>query len=72
MKPTWWVPSPLDTVYVATHGPATALPQRTVVCSVTAGGVGAEAMVALVLARACLEKFGVDSVAGYDLADVIG
>jgi chorismate synthase len=32
------------------------------VCAVPAAGVVAEAMVALVLAEACLEKFGGDSV----------
>jgi chorismate synthase len=32
------------------------------VCAVPAAGVVAEAMVALVLAQACVEKFGGDSV----------
>ena len=32
-------------------------------CAVPAAGVVAEAMVALVLAQACVEKFGGDSVA---------
>ena len=37
--------------------------QRSDVCAVPAAGVIAEAMVALVLAEALLEKFGGDSVA---------
>ncbi|MGV7852862.1 chorismate synthase, partial [Mycobacterium kansasii] len=36
--------------------------QRSDVCAVPAAGVVAEAMVALVLARAVLEKFGGDSL----------
>ena len=43
--------------------PAKAIHQRSDVCAVPAAGVVAEAMVALVLAEACLEKFGGDSVA---------
>ena len=42
---------------------ATAIHQRSDVCAVPAAGGVAEAMVALVLAEACLEKFGGDSVA---------
>ena len=42
--------------------PAKAIHQRSDVCAVPAAGVVAEAMVALVLAQACLEKFGGDSV----------
>ena len=41
---------------------ATAIHQRSDVCAVPAAGVVAEAMVALVLARAVLEKFGGDSL----------
>ena len=37
--------------------------QRSDVCAVPAAGVVAEAMVALVLAQAALEKFGGDSIA---------
>ena len=37
-------------------------PQRSDVCAVPAAGVVAEAMVALVLAEAALEKFGGDSI----------
>ncbi|MCB1254752.1 MAG: chorismate synthase, partial [Austwickia sp.] len=41
----------------------TAIHQRSDTCAVPAAGVIAEAMVALVLADAVLEKFGGDSVA---------
>ncbi|HET7399505.1 MAG TPA: chorismate synthase [Intrasporangium sp.] len=63
MKPISTVPRALATVDVATGEPATAIHQRSDVCAVPAAGVVAEAMVALVLASACLEKFGGDSVA---------
>ncbi len=63
MKPISTVPRALDTVDVATGEPAKAINQRSDVCAVPASGVVAEAMVALVLADACLEKFGGDSVA---------
>jgi chorismate synthase len=42
---------------------AHAIHQRSDVCAVPAAGVVVEAMVALVLARAALEKFGGDSLA---------
>jgi chorismate synthase len=42
--------------------PAKAINQRSDVCAVPASGVVAEAMLALVLADALLEKFGGDSV----------
>jgi chorismate synthase len=63
MKPISTVPRALDTVDVATGEPARAINQRSDVCAVPAAGVVAEAMVALVLADAFLEKFGGDSVA---------
>ena len=62
MKPISTVPRALDTVDVATGESAKAINQRSDVCAVPAAGVVAEAMVALVLADACLEKFGGDSV----------
>ncbi|MGL5857828.1 MAG: chorismate synthase [Angustibacter sp.] len=62
MKPISTVPRALDTVDVTTGEAATAIHQRSDVCAVPAAGVVAEAMVALVLAQACLEKFGGDSV----------
>jgi chorismate synthase len=48
---------------VATGEEAVAHHQRSDVCAVPAAGVVAEAMAALVLADAALEKFGGDSVA---------
>jgi chorismate synthase len=42
--------------------PAKAINQRSDVCAVPASGIVAEAMLALVLADALLEKFGGDSV----------
>jgi chorismate synthase len=63
MKPISTVPRALRTVDVASGEPARANNQRSDVCAVPAAGVVAEAMVALVLADAVLEKFGGDSVA---------
>jgi chorismate synthase len=63
MKPISTVPRALDTVDVTSDEPAKAIHQRSDVCAVPAAGVVAEAMVALVLAEAVLEKFGGDSVA---------
>jgi chorismate synthase len=62
MKPIATVPRALRTVDVATGEEATAHHQRSDVCAVPAAGIVAEAMVALVLADAVLEKFGGDSV----------
>ena len=63
MKPISTIPKALDTIDVATGLPAKAINQRSDVCAVPASGVVAEAMAALVLAEAVLEKFGGDSVA---------
>ena len=63
MKPIATVPRALRTVDVATGEEAVAHHQRSDVCAVPAAGIVAEAMVALVLADAVLEKFGGDSVA---------
>src|SRR5215210_2643953 len=63
MKPIATVPRALRTVDVETGEEAVAHHQRSDVCAVPAAGVVAEAMVALVLADAVLEKFGGDSVA---------
>jgi chorismate synthase len=63
MKPIATVPRALRTVDVATGEAAVAHHQRSDVCAVPAAGVVAEAMVALVLADAVLEKFGGDAVA---------
>jgi chorismate synthase len=62
MKPISTIPRALSTVDVSTGEPAVAINQRSDVCAVPAAGVVAEAMVALVLADATLEKFGGDSV----------
>lgn len=63
MKPISTVPRALDTIDTTGAEAAKAIHQRSDVCAVPAAGVVAEAMVALVLAQACLEKFGGDSVA---------
>lgn len=62
MKPIATVPRALRTVDVSTGEEAVAHHQRSDVCAVPAAGIVAEAMVALVLAEAVLEKFGGDSV----------
>ena len=62
MKPIATVPRALRTIDTTTGQAAQAHHQRSDVCAVPAAGVVAEAMVALVLAEACLEKFGGDSV----------
>ena len=63
MKPISTVPRALRTVDVATGEAATAIHQRSDACAVPRAGVVAEAVVALVLADAALEKFGGDSLA---------
>jgi chorismate synthase len=63
MKPISTVPRALNTVDVVTGENAKAINQRSDVCAVPAAGVIGEAMVALVLAEALLEKFGGDNVA---------
>jgi chorismate synthase len=63
MKPISTVPRALATVDVATGEAAVAINQRSDACAVPRGSVVMEAMVALVLADAALEKFGGDSVA---------
>ena len=62
MKPISTVPRALDTIDTTSAEPATALHQRSDVCAVPPAAVVAEAMVALVLADALLEKCGGDSV----------
>ncbi len=62
MKPIATVPRALRTVDVATGEASVAHHQRSDVCAVPAAGIVAEAMVALVLAEAVVEKFGGDSV----------
>src|SRR6202000_2840557 len=62
MKPISTVPRALATVDMTTGDEAVAINQRSDVCAVPAAGVVVETMVALVLARATLEKFGGDSL----------
>ena len=62
MKPISTLMSPLKTVNLATGSEANAQSERSDVTAVPAMGVIAEALVALVLAEAMLEKFGGDSL----------
>ncbi len=62
MKPISTVPRALDTIDTAKGGAAKADHQRSDVCAVPAAAVVAQAMVALVLADALLEKTGGDSL----------
>ena len=62
MKPIATLMRPLATVDVATGAAADAAAERSDVTAVPAMGVIAEAMLALVLAQAWLEKFGGDSL----------
>lgn len=62
MKPISTVPRALATVDTSTGESTTAHHQRSDVCAVPAAGVVAEAMVALTVANAVLEKFGGDSI----------
>jgi chorismate synthase len=62
MKPLSTLKRPLRTVDVKTKEPVKAFKERTDSCAVPAAGVVGEAMVALVLADAILEKFGSDNL----------
>ena len=62
MKPISTLMSPLPTVDLTSGQPAKAVSERSDVTAVPAMGVIAEALVALVLADAMLEKFGGDSL----------
>jgi chorismate synthase len=62
MKPISTLMSPLRTVDLKTGGPAQAQSERSDVTAVPAMGVIAEAMMAIVLAQALLEKFGGDAL----------
>lgn len=62
LKPISTLRRPLGSVDFATREPVKAAYERSDVCVVPAAGVAGEAMVALVLARCALEKFGGDSV----------
>ena len=62
MKPISTVPRALKTIDVSTGEASTAHHQRSDVCAVPAAGIVAEAMVALTIANAVLEKFGGDAL----------
>src|SRR5689334_6904950 len=62
LKPISTLRRPLESVDFATREPVKAAYERSDVCVVPAAGVGGEAMVALMLARCALEKFGGDSL----------
>ena len=63
MKPLSSLRRPLDSVDTRTGEPAKAVLERSDVCAVPAAGVVGEAMMALVLADAWVEKFAGDSLA---------
>jgi chorismate synthase len=63
LKPISTLRRPLESVDMITREPAPAAYERSDVCVVPAAGVVGEAMVAIVLAQAFLEKFGGDSLA---------
>jgi chorismate synthase len=62
LKPISTLRRPLESVDLATREKALAAYERSDVCVVPAAGVIGEAMVAIVLAQAFLEKFGGDSL----------
>jgi chorismate synthase len=62
LKPISTLRRPLESVDLATREPALAAYERSDVCVVPAAGVIGEAMVAIILAQAFLEKFGGDSL----------
>lgn len=62
LKPISTLRRPLESVDFTTRDPVKAAYERSDVCVVPAAGVAGEAMVAFVLARAALEKFGGDSL----------
>jgi chorismate synthase len=62
MKPLPTLTKPLRSVDIESKQPAQALRERTDSCTVPAAGVVGEAMLAVVLAQACREKFGGDAM----------
>ena len=62
MKPIPTLMTPLASVDIESHEPVSASKERSDVCAVTAAAVVGEAMTAIVLADALLEKFGGDSM----------
>ena len=69
MKPISTLMKPLRSVDLTTMTEAAAAIERSDVCAVPAAAVVGEAMVALVLADALLEKFGGDSIAELERVD---
>jgi chorismate synthase len=65
-KPIPTLGRPLASVDIRSREASEGATERSDVCAVPAGGVVAEAMLGLVLARAFLEKFGGDAVAEID------
>lgn len=62
MKPIATLYSPLDSVDIVTKRPIKATVERSDICAVPAASVVGEAMVAIEIANAFLEKFGGDSM----------
>jgi chorismate synthase len=62
LKPISTLRRPLESVDFASREPVKAAYERSDVCVVPAAGVAAESMVALMIARCALEKFGGDSM----------
>jgi chorismate synthase len=62
LKPISTLRRPLESADLVTKEPSLAAYERSDVCAVPAAGVIGEAMVALVVAQAFLEKFGGDSL----------
>jgi chorismate synthase len=62
MKPLSTLRTPLRSVDLATKQPVEAVVERSDVCAVPAAGIVGEAMMAIVLADAFLEKFGGDGL----------
>jgi chorismate synthase len=62
MKPLSTLRTPLRSVDIASKEPVEAVVERSDVCAVPAAGIVGEAMLAIVLADAFLEKFGGDGV----------
>ena len=62
VKPIATLANPLDSIDLRTGKKAKAHYERSDICVVPAAGVIGEAMLAIVLADTCLEKFGGDSL----------
>ena len=62
MKPLSSLRRPLDSVDTRSGKPAKAIRERSDVCAVPAAGIVGEAVMAIVIADAWLEKFGGDSI----------